>query len=44
MRFPSVTVCNVNAIRKSAYEFNVQFKKKIEERDNDTCFLEGKPG
>jgi hypothetical protein len=42
MRFPAVTVCNVNPIRKSAYQFSTQLKQKLEERDNDTCFREGK--
>ena len=42
MKFPAITVCNVNPIRRSVYQFNTQFKEKLEERDNDTCFVEGK--
>ena len=42
MRLPAVTVCNVNPIRKSAYEFSTQLKVKLAERENDTCFQEGK--
>ena len=42
MKFPAITVCNVNPIRRSAYQFSTQFKEKLEERDNDTCFVKGK--
>ena len=38
MRFPAVTVCNANPLRKSLYEFSAELKNKLEERDNDTCF------
>ena len=42
MSFPAITVCNTNPIRKSAYHFSTQFKEKLEERGNNTCFNKGK--
>ena len=41
MRFPAVTVCNANPLRKSLYQFSAELKNKLEERDNDTCFRQG---